>query len=63
MTPAPCWCGEPSPLFDDDGLAESCGGTGFLACFCGGDACVCHHHGGVDCDGCDECDYDDGEDE
>lgn len=60
--PTPCWCGEPDPLYDWEGLDETCGGTGTLHCYCGGDMCVCHHHGEIDCPGCDEC-CADGEDE
>lgn len=52
----PCWCGEPSPLYDDEGLDDTCGGLGSLTCHCGGDLCVCHHHGEVECPGCPDCD-------
>jgi hypothetical protein len=27
-----------------------------LDCRCGGDLCVCHNHGSVECDGCIDCD-------
>ena len=47
---------EPGPISD---LEEGCGGTGFLNCFCGGDQCVCHPSGGIECDGCDDCDWED----
>lgn len=54
-----CWCGVVGTyeeLFDDDGLDSDCGGTGYVDCYCGGDLCVCHHHGQqVDCPGCDSC--------
>ncbi len=54
-----CWCGDKGTydeLFDDDGLDPSCGGTGYVDCHCGGDICVCHHHGQeVECRGCHEC--------
>lgn len=53
-----CWCGEwgwPEDLFDDDGLEASCGGSGELNCYCGGDFCVCHHHGEAQCWGCGDC--------
>lgn len=33
--------------------------TGMIQCECGGDLCVCHHHGEYECPGCDECDGDD----
>lgn len=38
-------------------LDEGCAGTGFLNCFCGGDLCVCDLNGGVECDGCEDCDW------
>lgn len=53
-----CWCGAKGSyedLFDQSGLEESCAGTGLLSCFCGGDLCVCHHHGSAECPGCDDC--------
>lgn len=56
-----CWCGEAgwySELCDEDGLEPTCGGTGERHCFCGGDLCVCHHHGSDPCDGCADCDPD-----
>lgn len=61
-----CWCGVKGTydeLFSDPD--EGCGGTGYVDCYCGGDQCVCHHHGQeIECPGCDECpehddDYDD----
>ena len=52
-----CWCGAKGTydeLFDDPD--EGCGGTGYVYCYCGGDQCVCHHHGQeIECPGCDEC--------
>lgn len=66
----PCWCGEENPHYDESGLDDGCGGTGVLYCSCGGDLCVCHNHGEVECDGCDDCceagdehDYGDEEDD
>jgi hypothetical protein len=53
-TDTPCWCGVENPYYSDD-LPETCGGTGILVCHCGGDQCVCHWHGEVDCDGCADC--------
>lgn len=56
-----CWCGDrgtPEELLDEDGLDQSCGGGGVLYCWCGGDFCVCHHHGEIECPGCDECEHD-----
>lgn len=60
-----CWCGASGvyeDLFDDDGTDSFCGGGGTLNCYCGGDFCVCHHHGETECPGCDDCgrDRDDG---
>jgi len=55
-----CWCG--AELSDDDlltmldELPPTCGGTGTMHCHCGGDQCVCHNHGAVQCDGCEDCD-------
>jgi len=53
-----CWCGAEGTyeeLFDDSGLPDGCGGLGVVDCECGGDMCVCHHHGEAECPGCDEC--------
>lgn len=57
-----CWCGAVGTyeeMFSDAYLERSCGGTGQLTCFCGGDFCVCHNHGSDECFGCDDCDGDD----
>lgn len=57
-----CWCGmegRACDLFDSDFLDESCGGTGILNCHCGGDLCVCHHHGETECFGCPDCEGED----
>ena len=57
-----CWCGAKGTyeeLFDPTVFGESCGGTGTLECLCGGDQCVCHNHGEVECPGCEDCDYQD----
>lgn len=57
-----CWCGATGTyedLFDDSTLPDRCGGSGTLHCECGGDFCVCHHHGEVECDGCEDCRGDD----
>jgi len=51
-----CWCGVRNPYFET--VAAPCGGTGILYCICGGDFCVCHNHGEVECDGCSDCDFD-----
>lgn len=53
-----CWCGARgtySELFADNFEDDGCGGSGVLYCHCGGDQCVCHHHGEVECPGCEEC--------
>lgn len=53
-----CWCGATGTydeLFDDDFLEPSCGGMGILHCRCGGDLCVCHNHGEIECHGCPDC--------
>lgn len=55
----PCWCGEEHPHYDDDTLDSTCGGTGEVHCYCGGDFCVCHNHGSVPCHGCEDCEADD----
>lgn len=55
-----CWCGEPNPYFAP--VSGDCCGTGEIDCDCGGDLCVCHNHGQVECPGCPDCsDGDDGE--
>lgn len=61
-----CWCGARGTyeeFFDVSGLEEGCGGTGSVNCFCGGDQCVCHHHGELECDGCEDCEFGDGQEE
>lgn len=53
-----CWCGARGAyedLFDDDFLDDSCGGMLTVHCHCGGDLCVCHHHGETECPGCPDC--------
>lgn len=55
-----CWCGAQGTyddLFDDACLDGGCAGTGTLNCYCGGDQCVCHHHGEAECPGCENCDH------
>lgn len=37
-------------------LRGDCNGLGTIECLCGGDQCVCHNHGSVECQGCPECD-------
>lgn len=56
-----CWCGAKGTyeeLFHDD-FPASCGGLGVVDCRCGGDFCVCHNHGEVECPGCPDCEEDD----
>lgn len=48
-----CWCGEANPYCAP--LHGGCDGTGASECLCGGDLCICHNHGTVECDGCPEC--------
>lgn len=55
--PEVCWCGVKNPYFAE--VSGSCCGTGTLDCYCGGDLCVCHNHGEVECLGCSECRHDD----
>ena len=50
-----CWCGVRNPYYGYDFLDDRCGGLGTLSCYCGGDQCICHFHGQVDCDGCADC--------
>lgn len=49
----PCWCGEPNPHYEE--IHQTCGGSRLLNCICGGDFCVCHNHGEVECFGCPDC--------
>lgn len=56
----PCWCGVENPYFDDEVFDRPCGGSGTLNCYCGGDFCVCHWHGEVECPGCEDCEDDEG---
>lgn len=61
-----CWCGaegEFDDMCDAEVFSQTCGGTGTLHCECGGDnLCVCHHHGEIECPGCEDCDGDDFDD-
>ena len=60
-----CWCGASGTydvLFDDNCLEETCGGMGVIYCYCGGDFCVCHHHGEIQCEGCEDCEPDNEDD-
>lgn len=59
--PDVCWCGVKNPYFEP--LVGTCDGSGTLNCFCGGDQCVCHNHGEVECLGCADCENDDGDDD
>ncbi len=51
--PDRCWCGTKHPYFAP--IDRGCGGTGIIDCHCGGDQCVCHWHGEIECDGCEDC--------
>lgn len=57
-----CWCGVKNAYFAPIPKG-GCGGMGVFDCHCGGDLCVCHWHGEIDCPGCEDCedsyDYDD----
>ena len=56
--PFRCWCGSEGffdDMFDYACLDDGCGGTRSLNCYCGGDQCVCHHHGETECQGCGDC--------
>lgn len=48
-----CWCGVENPYYAP--LPHHCDGSGIIYCYCGGDMCVCHWHGEVECAGCDLC--------
>lgn len=50
-------------MTDSLGLATTCGGTGWLDCFCGGDLCACTLRGGTFCYGCEDCEGGDDEDD
>lgn len=61
--PDVCWCGVKNPYYAP--LPDCCEGHGYHQCFCGGDQCVCHNHGEVECFGCEDCqqnDFDDDDD-
>lgn len=61
-----CWCGAEGTLeelFDLSVFSRPCGGSGFLLCYCGGDFCVCHNHGEVECPGCPDCEPEDFDDD
>jgi hypothetical protein len=45
-----------------DGLDDTCGGTGILHCYCGGDFCCCGNFGEVECPGCEDCEGDEFDD-
>jgi len=60
--PFTCWCGVTGnydEMCDDSVFSDGCGGTGHMECYCGGDFCVCHNHGEIECPGCDDCEPDD----
>jgi hypothetical protein len=51
--PSMCWCGVENPHYAP--ITEGCGDSGVCLCFCGGDFCVCHNHGEIECWGCEDC--------
>ena len=53
-----CWCGVKDAWSSFEDLDDRCGGMGVLYCYCGGDFCVCHNHGEVECFGCADCEPD-----
>jgi hypothetical protein len=57
----PCWCGVKNPHYAP--IHGGCGGDGYLDCHCGGDMCVCHNHGEVECFGCPDCQGDNEDDD
>lgn len=57
-----CWCGVENPFFAPFPY-KRCNGNPVIDCHCGGDLCVCHNHGEVECPGCEDCaDCEDGGD-
>jgi hypothetical protein len=50
-----CWCGATNPHYDESAYFGGCDGYGYRTCNCAGDSCACHHHGEVECPGCDDC--------
>ena len=56
-----CWCGVENPYYEP--VRGTCGGMGIIECLCGGDQCVCHHHGEIECLGCVDCAGDDEDDD
>lgn len=50
-----CWCGVKNPYYQE--MHGTCGGSGYFDCHCGGDLCVCHNHGEVECFGCSDCEH------
>lgn len=57
-----CWCGARgtyAELWSEDGIEDTCGGSGFRICYCGGDGCVCHNHSELECFGCKDCEEED----
>lgn len=57
-----CWCGDEVDAEEQRALTAEqlsyrtgCAGLGFYRCLCGGDFCVCHNHGDIECPGCRDC--------
>ncbi len=41
--------------YEIDDSDDTCGGLGYIECYCGGDNCVCDWNGEIPCGGCDQC--------
>lgn len=58
-----CWCGavgEYAAMHERQ--SGECDGDGHVDCLCGGDLCVCHNHGEIECFGCRACRWGDDDD-
>lgn len=53
-----CWCGVSKAYFAPIPKG-GCDGHGYFDCHCGGDLCVCHWHGEIECPGCPDCEPED----
>lgn len=47
----------------DGWMDRTCGGTGYLNCYCGGDFCICGNFGEAECPGCEDCEGERGDDD
>ncbi len=58
-----CWCGAKGKYEEMFApMPSRCGGSGYMECECGGDLCVCHNHGEMECFGCPDCEGDSDDD-